>query len=906
MKPLILYITFLFVIFAVVPSHVMGETNTPGSEYSYSFVHLSDIQGLHYYPSILNLTFSELESLKTQHNISAIFITGDITNGYAIDFPQYATAINFTTIPIYEISGNHDLFDTTDNYTFWDNYIPNGSSKHNYGFVFNDFIVYGFGWNDVTSLDPTAKTAMQSAISHNPAKVPLILTHAYFSWGNWVNGERDPIAYDILNSLPSNSVILAGHRHNAQQNGYIRQTVYNYTTILEDMINYQDWLTYSGGRLYTITTNGSQITRLTVSDVYLNPVFLVNNTVTYTIFPEEPRTPVSGFSADVTSGITPLTVGFTDSTTNRPTNWDWYWFDNETKSSDEQNPTTTLTTGIYNVRLYTSNSVGEDWENKTGYITVNKPLVTLVVTTSGNSDGEIYRATTGSGESLSSIRNGAGTSADPTNPYLTLGICSSNNNIANSYTILQRNMFLFNTSGLPDNAIINDVTLSVWSSTSSAENQLGSTSYGITGINPISPGIVSQNDYQNFTNTRYSDTEIPQTNIANYGYNNWAFNPDGIAAISKTGWTNVVVRTKWDIDNDTTGLTWLPYQNATQITLYAAENHVGKEPTLTILYTLPPSADFTATPQTGTGPLSVSFTDTSTNIPTSWSWAYRNSTVGWTQFASSPNPAFIFAAGTYDINLTATNDVGSDEEIKTGFITVSEEVSAPVADFTATPTNGTAPLSVAFTDQSTNTSGTGNWTFGDGDVTNATDRNPVHTYIAPGTYDVSLNVTNVYGFSNVTKSGYIFVTKYPATKIGVFRNGYWYGDWNGNSTWDVVDAAHTNGPFGQVGDIAVAGDWNGNGTTKIGVFRSGYWYIDWNNNGIWDAEDAQHIGIFGMAGDNPVIGDWTGDGISKIGVFRGGFWYVDWTGNGAWDTVDAAHTKGPFGQAGDMPFTGKW
>ena len=61
-----------------------------------------------------------------------------------------------------------------------------------------------------------------------------------------------------------------------------------------------------------------------------------------------------------------------------------------------------------------------------------------------------------------------------------------------------------------------------------------------------------------------------------------------------------------------------------------------------------------------------------------------------------------------------------------------------------------------------------------------------------------------------------------------------------------------------------------------------------------------------MAGDNPVIGDWTGDGISKIGVFRGGFWYVDWTGNGAWDTVDAAHTKGPFGQAGDMPFTGKW
>jgi hypothetical protein len=43
------------------------------------------------------------------------------------------------------------------------------------------------------------------------------------------------------------------------------------------------------------------------------------------------------------------------------------------------------------------------------------------------------------------------------------------------------------------------------------------------------------------------------------------FNTAGISAISKTGWTIVVVRTKQDSDNDTTGLTWLPYQNATQI-----------------------------------------------------------------------------------------------------------------------------------------------------------------------------------------------------------------------------------------------------------------------------------------------------------------------------------------------------
>jgi hypothetical protein len=35
-------------------------------------------------------------------------------------------------------------------------------------------------------------------------------------------------------------------------------------------------------------------------------------------------------------------------------------------------------------------------------------------------------------------------------------------------------------------------------------------------------------------------------------------------------------------------------------------------------------------------------------------------------------------------------------------------------------------------------------------------------------------------------------------------------------------------------------------------------------------------------------------------------WYVDWNDNGVWDATDAAHIKGPFGQAGDSPVTGKW
>jgi PKD repeat protein len=87
--------------------------------------------------------------------------------------------------------------------------------------------------------------------------------------------------------------------------------------------------------------------------------------------------------------------------------------------------------------------------------------------------------------------------------------------------------------------------------------------------------------------------------------------------------------------------------------------------------TPPPVANFTATPRTGTAPLTVQFNDTSTNTPTSWKWAYKNATSGWMQFNTTQNPKYTFAAGTYDINLTATNAAGSDDEIKTGYITVT-------------------------------------------------------------------------------------------------------------------------------------------------------------------------------------------------------------------------------------------
>jgi PGF-pre-PGF domain-containing protein len=82
-----------------------------------------------------------------------------------------------------------------------------------------------------------------------------------------------------------------------------------------------------------------------------------------------------------------------------------------------------------------------------------------------------------------------------------------------------------------------------------------------------------------------------------------------------------------------------------------------------------------------------------------------------------------------------------------------------VAGFTGTPASGTAPLTVQFTDQSTGSPTSWNWSFGDGSYSTA--RNPPHTYSVNGTYTVSLNVTNAAGSNSATRVNYITVSRAP-------------------------------------------------------------------------------------------------------------------------------------------------
>lgn len=81
---------------------------------------------------------------------------------------------------------------------------------------------------------------------------------------------------------------------------------------------------------------------------------------------------------------------------------------------------------------------------------------------------------------------------------------------------------------------------------------------------------------------------------------------------------------------------------------------------------------------------------------------------------------------------------------------VSSQQYTPAASFTGTYLTGTRHLSVSFTDTSSNYPTSWLWNFGDG-IT-STQQNPTHTYIASGTYTVSLTASNGQGSNTMTRT----------------------------------------------------------------------------------------------------------------------------------------------------------
>ena len=226
----------------------------------------------------------------------------------------------------------------------------------------------------------------------------------------------------------------------------------------------------------------------------------------------------------------------------------------------------------------------------------------------------------------------------------------------------------------------------------------------------------------------------------------------------------------WDFDNNgvvdsnVQNPSWTyatPGTYAVKLTVtgpYGTDDEV-KANYITVTAPVKPVAAFTATPTSGYAPLTVQFTDLSTNNPTSWKWEYQKSgTTTWVQFSTDQNPTYSFATvGRYSIRLTATNAGGSGTTTKIGYITVGH-TGIVIAYFTASPTKGKAPLTVQFTDQSYGNIDKWEWDFQNDGTWDSTLQNPIFTYTKKGKYSVKLRVSNAESTCTLIRYSYITVT----------------------------------------------------------------------------------------------------------------------------------------------------
>jgi len=232
-----------------------------------------------------------------------------------------------------------------------------------------------------------------------------------------------------------------------------------------------------------------------------------------------------------------------------------------------------------------------------------------------------------------------------------------------------------------------------------------------------------------------------------------------------------------------------------------------------------PTASFSASATSGVAPVSVSFSSSSTGTISLYSWNFGDGTS-----STAQNPTHVYSSpGTYSVSLTVTGSGGSNTMTRNGFIVVSASGSGVVANFSASRQAGPAPLNVSFTDESTGTVSSYNWSFGDGGTSTA--RNPSHTYSSPGTYTVSLTVTGSGGSKTVTKNGYI--------RVGIDNDllvdfGAQYGIWQwlNNASWTQIHEVNAKGMVLADVDHSGQADQVIDFGTKYGIWMK-------MNNGNW-------------------------------------------------------------------------
>ena len=506
-----------------------------------------------------------------------------------------------------------------------------------------------------------------------------------------------------------------------------------------------------------------------VSLIVTNNCGVVTSVQTITIETQ----PVAGFTANLTSGCSPLTVQFTDQSSSNVTSWLWDFPGGTPSTSVDQNPSVTYNApGVYSVDLTVTNPSGSDMITQTDYITVDDvPSANFTQVTNGLSVDFTNTSTNADSYSWNFGDGNSSTETNPTHTYsadgnydVVLAATNDCGSVTSTQTVTISTLPIANfeadvTSGcvaltvqFSDLSSSNTTSWS-WSfpggtpSTSTEQNPVvvynsaGEYSVTLVASNSTGDNTITQTNYisvDDVPSAGFSQTSIGQTatftnTSTNANSYNWDFG-DGNSSTE----TNPTHTYSADGNYD--------------VVLTATNDCGSVTSTQTVNISNAPSAGFGANVTSGCVSLSVQFTDQSSSNTTGWNWSFPG---GNPSSSTEQNPTVVYDnAGTYSVTLEATNAIGNSIVTQTDYIFVDD---VPMASFTQN-VNG---LNVDFTNTSTN-GDSYNWDFGDGN--NSSDFSPSHTYGMDGIYDVILSVTNNCG--TVTTMTTVAIVTPPTAGFG--------------------------------------------------------------------------------------------------------------------------------------------
>jgi len=181
-----------------------------------------------------------------------------------------------------------------------------------------------------------------------------------------------------------------------------------------------------------------------------------------------------------------------------------------------------------------------------------------------------------------------------------------------------------------------------------------------------------------------------------------------------------------------------------------------------------PKALFTPTKTTGCSPMTVTFRNTSKGLNNTYFWDFGDGTTLSTATADSVQHTFITGVvDTFYVKLRAVNECGSDSQVFS-IIVAPNTIKLNLA-VNGTDRFGCTPHLVLFVNNSQGAS-VFSWNFGDGATTTTTKNIDTvrHTYLAPGTYTLTLRAYNNCSDTTTTET----ITVYPKPRAAFTANKF--------------------------------------------------------------------------------------------------------------------------------------